>query len=112
MDIARQNVSTIASTQDHMLAQPEAYSTHYVPSVVSTTTGTTPSGLAHSATDQHLNKIESMFPNRSCNSKTGTKKAVVSPVGTPAVHTRSGEMVIPTERGDGENTGATHVELT
>ena len=42
-------VHTIANTQDQMLAHPEAYSTHYVPSVVSATTATTPSGLANSA---------------------------------------------------------------
>mmetsp|Transcript_17725 Transcript_17725/g.36779 ORF Transcript_17725/g.36779 Transcript_17725/m.36779 type:complete len:151 (-) Transcript_17725:383-835(-) len=61
VDINRQNVSTIASTQDQMLAQPEANSTHYISSVVSATTATTPSGLANSATDQRLDKIESMF---------------------------------------------------
>ena len=61
LEINTQNVSTIANTQDQMLAQPEAYSTHYVPSVVSATTATTPSGLANSATDQRLDKIESMF---------------------------------------------------
>jgi len=61
VDINRQNVSTIASTQDQMLTQPEAYSTHYVPSVVSSTTATTPSGLANSATDQRLDKLESML---------------------------------------------------
>ena len=64
VDINRQNVSTIASTQDQMLAQPEAYSTHYVPSVVSATTATTPSGLVNTATDQCLDKIERMFQNR------------------------------------------------
>uniref|UniRef100_A0A7S4ELY3 Uncharacterized protein n=1 Tax=Pseudo-nitzschia australis TaxID=44445 RepID=A0A7S4ELY3_9STRA len=61
LNINTQNVSTIANTQDQMLAQPEVYSTHYVPSVVSTTTATTPSGLANSATDQRLDKIESML---------------------------------------------------
>uniref|UniRef100_A0A7S4EJC5 Uncharacterized protein n=1 Tax=Pseudo-nitzschia australis TaxID=44445 RepID=A0A7S4EJC5_9STRA len=60
-EINRQNVSTIVNTQDQMLTQPEAYSTHYVPSVVSATTATTPSGLANSATDQRLDKIKSMF---------------------------------------------------
>jgi len=53
-----QNVHTIANTQDQMLAQPEAYSTHYVPSVVSATTATTPSGLANSATDTGFDKLE------------------------------------------------------
>mmetsp|Transcript_27576 Transcript_27576/g.57792 ORF Transcript_27576/g.57792 Transcript_27576/m.57792 type:complete len:157 (+) Transcript_27576:468-938(+) len=44
-----------------MLTQPEAYSTHYVPSVVSATTATTPSGLAHSAVDNRLDKMEGMI---------------------------------------------------
>uniref|UniRef100_A0A7S4AT42 Uncharacterized protein n=1 Tax=Pseudo-nitzschia australis TaxID=44445 RepID=A0A7S4AT42_9STRA len=61
MEINRRNVSTIANIQDQMLAQPEAYSTHYIPSVVSATTVTTPSGLVNSAIDQRLDKIESMF---------------------------------------------------
>ena len=55
-------VHTIASTQDQMLAHPEAYSTHYVPSVVSATTATTPSGLANSALinsdDNRFTKLE------------------------------------------------------
>mmetsp|Transcript_9748 Transcript_9748/g.21040 ORF Transcript_9748/g.21040 Transcript_9748/m.21040 type:complete len:101 (-) Transcript_9748:207-509(-) len=58
MEINRRNVSTIANIQDQMLAQPEAYSTHYVPSVVSATTATTPSGLANSAADTRFDKIE------------------------------------------------------
>uniref|UniRef100_A0A7S4ASS5 Uncharacterized protein n=1 Tax=Pseudo-nitzschia australis TaxID=44445 RepID=A0A7S4ASS5_9STRA len=62
MDITQQNVSTIASTKDQILAQPEAYSAHYIPSVVvSATKATTPSGLAHSAVDHQLDKIEGMF---------------------------------------------------
>ena len=53
-----QHVHIIASTQDQMLAQPEAYSTHYVPSVVSATTATTPSRLANSAADTCFEKLE------------------------------------------------------
>ena len=53
-----QHVHTIASTQDQMLVQLEAYSTHYVPSVVSATTATTPSGLANSAADTRFDKLE------------------------------------------------------
>eukprot|EP00532_Pseudo-nitzschia_australis_P007339 CAMPEP_0168177208 /NCGR_PEP_ID=MMETSP0139_2-20121125/8304_1 /TAXON_ID=44445 /ORGANISM="Pseudo-nitzschia australis, Strain 10249 10 AB" /LENGTH=238 /DNA_ID=CAMNT_0008096189 /DNA_START=199 /DNA_END=917 /DNA_ORIENTATION=+ len=59
VELNTQHVHTIANTQDQMLAQPEAYSTHYVPSVVSATTATTPSGLANSAADTRFDKIES-----------------------------------------------------
>jgi len=57
IDLNTQNVHTIANTQDQILAQLEAYSTHYVPSVVSATTATTPSGLAHSAADTRFDKL-------------------------------------------------------
>uniref|UniRef100_A0A7S4EHQ0 Uncharacterized protein n=2 Tax=Pseudo-nitzschia australis TaxID=44445 RepID=A0A7S4EHQ0_9STRA len=57
-DLNTQNVHTIANTQDQMLVQPEAYSTHYVPSVVSVTTATTPSELANSAADTRFDKLE------------------------------------------------------
>uniref|UniRef100_A0A7S4EJ73 Uncharacterized protein n=1 Tax=Pseudo-nitzschia australis TaxID=44445 RepID=A0A7S4EJ73_9STRA len=63
-DLNRHNVSTIASsTQDQMLAQPEANSTPYVPSVVSISATTTPSGLANSAgvMEQSLDKLDKMF---------------------------------------------------
>ena len=59
VELNTQNVHTIVNTQDQMLAQPEAYYTHYVPSVVSATTATTPSGLANSAADTRFDKIES-----------------------------------------------------
>ena len=61
LSITQDNVCSIANTQDQMLAQPEAHSTQYVPSVVSATTASTPSGLAHSAIDNRLDKIEGLI---------------------------------------------------
>jgi len=61
LNITQDNVCSLANTQDQMLAQPEAYSTHYVPSVVSASTATTPSGLAHSAVDNRLDKMEGLI---------------------------------------------------
>eukprot|EP00532_Pseudo-nitzschia_australis_P011844 CAMPEP_0168222212 /NCGR_PEP_ID=MMETSP0140_2-20121125/10456_1 /TAXON_ID=44445 /ORGANISM="Pseudo-nitzschia australis, Strain 10249 10 AB" /LENGTH=184 /DNA_ID=CAMNT_0008151611 /DNA_START=273 /DNA_END=824 /DNA_ORIENTATION=+ len=63
IDMNQHNVNTIASTQNQMLAQLEqAYSTHYVPSVVSaSTTTSTPSSLANSAMEQQSDKLDQMF---------------------------------------------------
>jgi len=58
VELNTQHVHILANTQDQMLAQPEAYSTHYVPSVVSVTTATTPSELANSAADTRFDKLE------------------------------------------------------
>uniref|UniRef100_A0A7S4EIH8 Uncharacterized protein n=1 Tax=Pseudo-nitzschia australis TaxID=44445 RepID=A0A7S4EIH8_9STRA len=44
-----------------MLDQPETYSTHLVPSVVSATMATTPSGLANSAADTRFDKLEGLI---------------------------------------------------
>eukprot|EP00532_Pseudo-nitzschia_australis_P008137 CAMPEP_0168177398 /NCGR_PEP_ID=MMETSP0139_2-20121125/8426_1 /TAXON_ID=44445 /ORGANISM="Pseudo-nitzschia australis, Strain 10249 10 AB" /LENGTH=464 /DNA_ID=CAMNT_0008096433 /DNA_START=46 /DNA_END=1440 /DNA_ORIENTATION=- len=61
LSLTQDNVCSIANTQDQMLAQPESYTTQYVPSVVSATTASTPSGLAHSAVDNRLDKLEGLF---------------------------------------------------
>ena len=61
LSLTQDNVCSIANTQDQMLTQPEAFAARYVPSVVSTTTESTPSGLALSTLDTRLDKLESLF---------------------------------------------------
>ena len=61
LSLTQDNVCSIANTQDQMLAQPEAFAARYVPSVVSTTTDSTPSGMALSTLDTRLDKLENLF---------------------------------------------------
>eukprot|EP00532_Pseudo-nitzschia_australis_P000940 CAMPEP_0168195824 /NCGR_PEP_ID=MMETSP0139_2-20121125/20112_1 /TAXON_ID=44445 /ORGANISM="Pseudo-nitzschia australis, Strain 10249 10 AB" /LENGTH=134 /DNA_ID=CAMNT_0008119805 /DNA_START=33 /DNA_END=435 /DNA_ORIENTATION=- len=104
IDMNQQNVNTIVSTQNQMLAQPEqAYSTHYVPSVVSATTATTPSGLANSATDQRLDKIKSMFQQFMQQQQNGTNSATVPPTGVTAATTALEDKETPMDHRDNGN---------